>query len=312
MNILITGGAGFIGVNLTRKLLQENNKVTVVDNFITSNRSNIKKLSGNNNLEIIECDISKNLPDALYVKKFEQIFHLACPTGVPNLTKLAEEMLLTCSQGTKNILDLALKNKSSVMFASSSEVYGEPKEFPQKESYTGNVSTTGIRSPYEEGKRFSESLVMSYMRKFKLNTKIVRLFNTYGPEMSIYDSRVIPATITSAFSGRPIVIYGKGLQRRTFLYVDDLVEAFLTVINNRGPQFLFNLGSDREISILELVQVILSLIKSESKIEFKSRPEHDHSGRLPSLKRIRSLGWEIRTNLKTGLRKTIDWVINNN
>ena len=310
MKILITGGAGFIGVNLTLKLLSHKHKVTVLDNFITSAPININSIN-NQNLEFIKTDITKSLPGQVLDAKFDQIFHLACPTGVPNLTRLSEEMLLTCSSGTQNILELAKKTGAKMLFASSSEVYGEPLETPQKESYTGNVSTIGIRSPYEEGKRFSESLITAYRRKYNINTKIVRIFNTYGPYMNFSDTRVIPNMIMSTMLHKPVVIYGKGLQRRTFCYVDDLIDGFIRIINSHESETMFNLGSDREISILELSQVILSITNAESKIEFRERPEHDHTSRMPDLTRVKKLGWEAKVSLKPGLVKTIEWAKKN-
>lgn len=307
-HVFVTGGAGFIGANLCKKLLADGFKVTAVDNLITSSRKNVKFLSKNPNFKFIKHDITNPKWKMVNGKwKIDIIFHLACPTGVPNLTKLAEEMLLTCSIGTKNVLDLALKNKAKLVFTSSSEIYGNPEMFPQKEEYTGNVSSTGVRSPYEEGKRFSESLIIMYVRKYGLDASIARVFNTYGPLMSKDDERVIPKFLNQISKKIPVTIEGKGKQTRTFCYIDDIVDGLLLLGKKGKRGEVYNLGSDKEISIKNLAKEILKLTKSNIIIKNIYRPSHDHNGRRPSLIKIKKLGWKQKINLKEGLLKTIQF-----
>ena len=222
MIILITGGAGFIGLNLSARLLRLGHEVTSLDNYITSDKNNISALKNEPGFKFFETDIINPLPNHVVKVKFDRIYHLACPTGVPNLTVLDSEMALTCSLGTLNILELAKKNGSRLLFTSSSEIYGNPLISPQTENYTGNVDPVGIRAPYEEGKRFAETLVKIYYRKYNLQAKIVRIFNTYGPYMAAGDTRVIPLFFTRCLNGMSLPLHGDGNQKRTFLYIDDL------------------------------------------------------------------------------------------
>ncbi len=309
--ILITGGAGFIGTNLCKRLLDLGNEVIAVDNLITSTGNNVKPLRTYSKFRFIKHDITKSFPKILNTKYIilDTIYHLACPTGVPNLTKLAEEMLLACSVGTKNVLELARKTKAKLLFTSSSEAYGDPKVFPQTENYTGNVDPVGIRSPYEEGKRFSESLIQMYVRKYNVDAKIVRVFNTYGPYMASDDSRVIPRFLRQAMSSRPLTVEGKGLQTRTFCYVDDLVDGLLLVMKKGKKGEVYNLGSDKEVRIIDLARLVIKATGSKSKIEFVERPTHDHKRRFPSLEKVEKLGWRQKTALEKGLQKTLRWYI---
>jgi nucleoside-diphosphate-sugar epimerase len=306
MRVLVTGGAGFIGFNLCKILMHKGHEVIALDNFITGTRTNIKKLKAYPHFSFFKHDIVKPLPSVLKQKKINQIYHLACPTGVDNLIPLAEEMILACSIGTKNILELAKLHKAKFLFTSSSEVYGDPLVSPQKESYTGNVDSIGTRSPYEEGKRFSESITAMYQRKFKLNTRIVRIFNTYGPTMSASDTRVIPRFLNQALNGKPLTVKGKGLQRRTFCYVDDLVAGILLVMEKGRSEEVYNIGSDKEISIIKLAKLILDITKSKSTISYVVRPTHDHEMRMPDLGKVKKLGWQAKINLRRGLVKTLE------
>ncbi|HCS78228.1 TPA: hypothetical protein DIV55_00625 [Patescibacteria group bacterium] len=306
MCILVTGGAGFIGANLCQRLLEQNHEVIAVDNLITSDGGNLNKLRSFPNFTFIKHDITNPLPHALtaYRLPLTAIYHLACPTGVPNLTKLAEEMLLTCSIGTRNILELARTHKAKFLVVSSSETYGNPLIFPQTENYTGNVDPTGIRSPYEEGKRFTESLVSIYVRKYKLDAKIVRVFNTYGPGMDRSETRVVPRFLRQALSNKPITIHGKGTQTRTFCYVDDLVNGLLIIMKKGKSGEVYNLGSDQQVTIRQLAELIINVTKSKSKIIKIKRLKHDHESRLPDLTKVKKLGWKLHTPLEDGLRKT--------
>lgn len=309
MKILVTGAAGFIGSNLVEHLLEKGNFVYGVDNFITSSYENIERLSKSPNFVFIEVDISKGIQsqDVLRDIKFDEIYHLACPTGVPNLVILAEEMLSTCSQGTKNILEITRKNNAKFLFTSSSEVYGDPKEFPQNEEYTGNVNQIGIRSPYEEGKRFSESLITMYVRKYNLDAKIVRVFNTYGQNMSKSDMRVIPRFIHQLEQDKPLTVHGDGLQKRTFCHVEDLIKGIDLAMEKGVVGEVYNIGSEVEVTIQELAELLINLSGKAIKITYKARPSHDHQARKPSLNKITRLGWTPKTSLEKGLKLTLDY-----
>ncbi|OGH37700.1 MAG: hypothetical protein A3B44_00330 [Candidatus Levybacteria bacterium RIFCSPLOWO2_01_FULL_38_21] len=308
-HVLVTGGAGFIGASLVRKLLENGDKVVVIDNLITSNGESIKPLLKNPNFKFIKRDIIKPLPSSIinHQSSIGHIFHLACPTGVPNLTKLAREMLLTSAIGTMNVLELARKHKAKFIFTSSSEVYGDPKVFPQNENYTGNVSSVGIRSPYEEGKRFAESLIMTYVRKYNLDARIVRVFNTYGPLMSINDTRVIPKFLKQISKNQPLTVQGDGRQTRTFCYVDDLIKGLVLLMDKGGEGEVYNLGSNKEISINTLAGLMIKITKSKSKTINISRPSHDHNRRLPDLRKANKLNWYTKVGLDEGLERTVRW-----
>ncbi|MDO8658244.1 MAG: NAD-dependent epimerase/dehydratase family protein [Candidatus Levybacteria bacterium] len=311
--ILVTGGAGLIGSHLCGRLLSKGHKVICVDNLITGDKKNINSLLQSPNFKFIEFDITKDIStlnslprrQAGQLSTLNYIYHLACPTGVPNLVTLAEEMLLTCSIGTRNVLELARKTKAKLIFVSSSEVYGDPEIFPQSEEYTGNVDPIGIRSPYEEGKRFAESLVMMYVRKYNVDARIVRVFNTYGQCVLDKDSRVIPKFLRQIKTSEPLTVEGRGEQTRTFCYVDDLVDGLILVLNKGLAGEVYNIGSDREIRIIDLAKLMIKITKSKSKIKFVKRPTHDHKRRLPDLAKIKKLGWRSNIDLKIGILKTI-------
>ena len=232
---------------------------------------------------------------------------MACPTGVDNLEKLGEEMLLSSSVGTRNVLEFGRKSGSKVVLASSSEVYGNPKEFPQKETYTGNVDPSGFRSTYEEGKRFSESLVAFYVRRYKVDASIARIFNTYGPGMSKSDSRVIPRFMNQSLNNRDLTVKGKGLQTRTFCYVDDLVSGLILIAKKGKAGEVYNLGSDNETKIIDLAKKVSIATGSKKRIKYIIRPKHDHDRRLPDLSKIKKLGWRMDININEGLRRTAKW-----
>lgn len=301
MKILVTGGAGFIGLNLIARLLKKGYKVDIVDNLITSSIKNLDNLPKNGNWKFHNIGIEKFKTS----EKFDSIFHLACPTGVPNCQKLALEMVSACSMGTKNILEIAKKSKANFIFTSSSEVYGDPQIFPQTESYFGNVDPTGFRAPYEEGKRFSETLITSYVKKFGLEAKILRLFNTYGPYMQVEDSRVIPRFITQANKNLALTVHGDGNQTRTFCYVDDLVGGLILIAEKGKSGEVYNIGSDKEVKIKDFAQKVIKLSHSNSKLEFVKKPYADHQRRRPDLTKIKKLGWMPKTSLDDGLKKTI-------
>jgi dTDP-glucose 4,6-dehydratase/UDP-glucuronate decarboxylase len=301
--ILVTGGAGLIGSALCKSLLRDGHNVLAIDSLITSNGENLKQFKNNPNFKFVKQDISKNFN--IKSSNIKTVYHLACPTGVPNLTKLSEEMLLACSAGTLNVIKTAFKNNAKLIFTSSPEVYGDPKVFPQKETYNGNVDPTGIRGPYEEGKRFSEALILAYFRKHNLDSRIVRVFNTYGPGSSENETRVVSKFLRAAINGEPLTVEGNGEQTRTFCYVDDLVDALIKIAEQGKTGEIYNAGSDKEISILKLAKLILKITGSKSNIEFIKRPTHDHSRRLPYLKKIRQLGWEQTIDIKRGINLII-------
>lgn len=305
MNILVTGAAGFVGKNLCSLLLSIGHTVIALDNFKTSSKNDLDDLLKQKSFQFFRRDIVEPLPEFFNRLEIEQIYHLACPTGVSNVIHLGEEMLLTSSIGTKNILDFAKKKRSTIVFTSSSEVYGNPLVSPQGEDYTGNVDPTGIRSTYEEGKRFAEALAVWYARRYKLNAKIVRLFNTYGPGMNLSDTRVIPTFIKQALRGDMITIQGDGHQKRTFCYVDDTIKALMTVMEKGKAGEVYNIGSTQEITIRELAQLIKKITYSNASIRSVPRPSHDHEHRMPKLMKVQQLGWRFTTSLQKGLILTL-------
>ena len=307
MRILVTGGAGFIGVNICKIFLKRGHTVVAIDNLITSDGSNLNTLKHFPRFTFMKADITKPFPKTVRAPRFRfhEIYHLACPTGVDNLLRLGEEMLRTCAIGTRNVLEFARTHRSNVLFASSSEIYGDPQVTPQTEEYTGNVNPIGVRSTYEEGKRFAESLVSLYVRKYELDCRIVRIFNTYGPGMSDTDSRVIPRFLHQAQTGEPLTVHGKGTQKRTFCYVDDLVRGLLIVMKRGKPGEVYNLGSLEQITIRQLARVIRVITKSPSPIIFTDRPEHDHGHRMPSLGKVKKIGWYPTVSLRKGIALTL-------
>jgi len=309
MNILVTGAAGFLGSNLCKRLLEEGNNVWAVDNFLTGVVDSIEQFKDNKNFKFFECGVEeKSFLDFCENSGviFDRVYHLACATGVPNIETLSEEMLLACSTGTFNVMSVAKKSNARVLFTSSSEVYGEPQKTPQDESYTGNVETTGWRASYEEGKRFSETIVSHFVRKFNLPAMTVRLFNVYGPNMSLEDTRVIPRFAVQSIGNMPITVQGNGEQSRTFCFVSDILDGFEAVIEKGIPGEVYNLGSDKLITVRELADMVVNISKSSSEVSYIKRPNHDHSSRMPNLDKIKALGWEMRVDLEDGINRTLD------
>jgi len=303
---LVTGGAGFVGSNLCKALLQQGRIVYAVDNLITGRAENVAPFLDHKNFHFFELDIN----DTNFVEQFQniqvnEVYHLACPTGVPNITILSTEMLDTCSLGTRNTLEVARMHKASLLFTSSCEVYGEPEVFPQTPEYTGNVSPVGPRCPYEEGKRFSESLVITYVRKYGLDAKIVRIFNTYGPGMSPEDQRVIPQFLKSIRLNKNLPVYGDGQQTRTFLYVDDLLRGFFLALHKGETGSVYNVGGNRQITMKELAELTIELTNSKSKVEYLPHFTEDHSRREPDTTMIRELGWEQTVRLEEGIKRML-------
>jgi UDP-glucuronate decarboxylase len=302
MRILVSGGAGFLGTNLCRYLLEKGESVICVDSLATGNKRNIAGILGNPRFEFMEQDIIT----PLNIKgKLDQIYHLASRASPPNYQSEPIHTMLTNAIGTNNLLRLALEKKAVFFMASTSEVYGDPEEHPQRESYWGHVNPTGIRSCYDESKRFAEALCMAYHRRHKLPIRIVRIFNTYGPYMQADDGRVVSNLINQALSNRPMTIYGDGTQTRSFCYVDDEIEGLHRLMNSKliGP---VNIGNPNEISVLEIANQIKSLTGTKSKIVFRPLPQDDPIRRKPDIAlAVKELGWEPKIQLDEGLKRTI-------
>tara|TARA_A100001037_G_C15152659_1_gene640566 strand:+ start:1832 stop:2785 length:954 start_codon:yes stop_codon:yes gene_type:complete len=302
--ILITGGAGFIGSHLCEKLLKNGKEVLCVDNLYTGQRDNIASILNNASFEFMRHDIT--FP--LFVE-VDQIYNMACPASPIHYQYDPVQTTKTSVHGAINMLGLAKRVKARIFQASTSEVYGDPNQHPQKETYWGNVNPIGPRSCYDEGKRCAETLFFDYYRQHNLDIKVARIFNTYGPKMRPDDGRVISNFIVQALKGSKITVYGQGDQTRSFCYVDDLVRAIITLMKTKkgftGP---LNLGNPDEYSILEIAEKIIGLTNSTSQIIFKPLPEDDPKQRQPDISLAKStLDWEPKTQLKDGLEKTISY-----
>ncbi|MBK1695226.1 NAD-dependent dehydratase [Chromatium weissei] len=301
---LVTGGAGFIGSHLCRRLLAEGHDVICVDNFYTGNKKNIVDLLDNPYFELIRHDIT--FPFYIEV---DEIYNLACPASPIHYQYDPVQTTKTSVHGAINMLGLSKRLKIKIFQASTSEVYGDPKVHPQTEDYWGNVNPIGVRSCYDEGKRCAETLFFDYRRQHNLPIKVGRIFNTYGPNMHPHDGRVVSNFIVQALQNQPITIYGAGNQTRSFCYIDDLIEAFVRFMRTddavTGP---LNLGNPYEFSILELAQQVISLTDSSSKLIFEPLPSDDPTQRKPNISLAQQvLDWEPKIQLKEGLIKTIDY-----
>lgn len=304
--VLITGGAGFIGSHLCEKFLKEGWFVIALDNLITGNIDNISHLIENENFLFIKYNVTNYL---FFKNEIDLILHFACPASPVDYLQHPIHTMKVDSLGTLNTLGLAKSKNARYVFASTSEIYGYAKEHPQNENYFGNVNTISSRAVYSESKRFSETLCMAYYRKYKLDIRIARIFNTYGKRMRINDGRVIPNFITSSLMNKDMVIYGNGNQTRSFCYIDDLVNSIykLSVKDDLNGQ-VFNLGNDEEIEILKLAKLIKNLTKSKSNILFKDSNDGEPFKRRPDLnKAIKLLNYKPKVDIKSGLIKIIPW-----
>ena len=303
--ILVTGGAGFIGSHLCERLLKDGNDVICLDNYFTGSKDNIRHLISNDHFELVRHDITQP-----YTAEVDEIYNLACPASPIHYQHDPVKTIQTCVIGSMNMLGLAKRTGAKILQASTSEVYGDPNIHPQVESYWGNVNPIGIRSCYDEGKRCAETLFMDYHRQNGLRIKIIRIFNTYGPRMSMNDGRVVSNFIVQALKGEDITIYGDGKQTRSFQYVDDLVEGMVRMMDTRdsflGP---VNIGNPGEFTMLELAQKVIELTGSKSKIVFKPLPQDDPRQRKPDITIAnRELqGWQPNIKLDEGLQKTINY-----
>jgi len=304
MKILITGGAGFIGSHLCERLLNDGNDVLCVDNYFTGTKNNIAHLLDNHQFELMRHDVT--FP--LYVE-VDQIYNMACPASPIHYQYDPVQTTKTSVHGAINMLGLAKRVNARIFQASTSEVYGDPTQHPQKESYWGNVNTIGPRSCYDEGKRCAETLFFDYFRQHNLDIKVGRIFNTYGPQMRPDDGRVISNFIVQALTEKDITVYGKGDQTRSFCYVDELVEGILRLMTTeKGITGPMNLGNPIEYTILEIAEIVIDQVGSKSKIIFEPLPEDDPKQRQPDISFAKSeLNWEPKTQLKEGLDKTIQY-----
>jgi len=304
MNILITGGAGFLGSHLCRRLLKEKNRIICVDNFITGCETNIRDLLHNRNFKLLKHDITK----PLYIDgKIDWVMHFASPASPKDYLKHPIKTIKVGTLGTHNCLGIAKAKNAKFFLASTSEVYGDPKVSPQPEEYWGNVNPIGERSCYDESKRAAEAMTFAYYRQHNIDIRVVRIFNTYGPRMRFDDGRVISNFIYQALTGQDITVYGKGLYTRSFCYVDDLIEGILRFmdVDYSGP---LNLGTTYEYTVFGLARKIIALTGSKSKIVFLPLPVDDPKQRRPDLTKAKKLlHWKPKTTLDDGVKKTIAW-----
>ena len=303
--ILVTGGAGFIGSHLCERLLKDGNDVICLDNYFTGSKDNIRHLITNDHFELVRHDITQP-----YTAEVDEIYNLACPASPVHYQHDPVKTIQTCVIGSMNMLGLAKRVGAKILQASTSEVYGDPHIHPQVEEYWGNVNPIGIRSCYDEGKRCAETLFMDYHRQNNLRIKIIRIFNTYGPRMSMNDGRVVSNFIVQALQGKDITIYGDGKQTRSFQYVDDLVEGMVRMMET-GDDFTgpVNIGNPGEFTMLELAQKVIELTGSKSKIVFEPLPQDDPRQRKPDISLANRMlgGWTPEIRLDEGLGHTIEY-----
>ena len=299
--ILITGGAGFLGSHLCDHLIQQGADIVCIDNFFSGSKDNIRHLFGHPYFELIRHDVIH----PLFVE-VDHIYHLACPASPIHYQQNAIKTVKTNVMGTINMLGLAKRTRARILLASSSEVYGDARVHPQTEDYWGNVNPIGIRSCYDEGKRVAETLMMDYHRQNRVDIRIIRIFNTYGPRMAVDDGRVVSNFIVQALKGEPLTVYGDGSQTRSFCYVSDLIEAMSRAMNVEGLSGPLNLGNPAEATIMELAEKVIRLTGGRSKIEFRPLPADDPTRRRPDITLAREkLGWEPKVGLDEGLERTI-------
>lgn len=302
--ILITGGAGFLGSHLCERLLQDGHDIICLDNFFTGDKNNILHLIGHPRFELIRHDII----NPIYLE-VDEIYNLACPASPVHYQYNPIKTIKTNVMGVINVLGMAKRTKAKILQASTSEVYGDPEVHPQPEAYWGKVNPIGIRSCYDEGKRAAECLMMDYRRQNAVNTKIARIFNTYGPRMAFHDGRVVSNFIIQALQNKNISVHGDGMHTRSFCYVDDMIDGLIKMMNTPddfyGP---VNIGNSEEFTMMQLAEKIIEITRSESKIEFLPLPSDDPAQRRPDITLARDkMGWSPQTKLEDGLVKTIDY-----
>ena len=302
--VLVTGGTGFLGSHICKRLIQQDINLVCIDNLSSSDESNIESLKDHNNFTFIKHDVVDPIDD-----KFDEIYNFACPASPSQYQKDPIQTSKTSVYGAFNLLENAKKNNSKIFQASTSEVYGDPTVSPQNENYFGNVNPIGIRSCYDEGKRFAETLFFDYFRKFSTNIKVVRIFNTYGPNMQVSDGRVISNIITQSLKNEDITVYGNGNQTRSFCYVDDLIDIILLIMNSKqgltGP---FNIGNPSEFTIIDIAKKIIHLTNSKSTIKYLDLPQDDPKQRKPDISLVKEIfNWNPKIETEEGLKKTINY-----
>lgn len=302
--VVVTGGAGFIGSHLCDRLIEKGFKVICLDNFITGSKENIKHLLETKEFSLIEHNVTK------YIRikgKVDYVLHFASPASPIDYLKFPIQTLKTGSLGTHNALGLAKEKKAKFMLASTSEVYGDPLVHPQPETYWGNVNSIGVRGCYDEAKRFAEAITMAYRRVHKIDTRIARIFNTYGPRMRMNDGRVVPNFVYQALRNLPLTVYGRGTQTRSFCYIDDLVDGILRLMQAKTNQPI-NLGNPGEFTILKFAKLVITLTGAKSKIIFKPLPQDDPRKRQPDISRAKQLlKWNPKIKLEQGLHRTVGY-----
>ncbi len=304
MKILITGGAGFLGSHLCRRFLRNGHSVVCLDNFITGSRNNIEELLNDPKFSLLEYDISNTI---YFGEKLDWVLHFASLASPVHYMKFPIKTLKSGLNGTHNCLGIAKAHNAKFFLASTSEIYGDPLVHPQPETYWGNVNSIGPRSCYDESKRGAEALTYAYMRAHKLDVRVIRIFNTYGPNMQFNDGRVVSNFIVQALQGRDLTIFGDGFQTRSFCYVDDLVDGIENLMTKDYQQPI-NLGNPVEYKVIDLASTIIELTKSQSKIKFELLPEDDPKRRQPNISiATKVLGWQAQVSLREGLKKTIEW-----
>ncbi len=302
---IVTGGAGFIGSHLCDVLLERGLRVICIDNLSTGSKTNIESALTNPYFLFLEYDVSQPLPSTI---EADYIFHLASPASVIDYQQLPEETALVNTQGTRYLLQTARQHNARFLFASTSEIYGDPLVHPQVEDYWGNVNPIGVRACYDEAKRFGEMITMLYKRTYNIDTRIIRIFNTYGPRMRPTDGRVISNFINQAINNQPITMYGNGEQTRSFCYVSDLVSGIISVMFDGSSGEVYNLGNPEEYTMNNLAQKIIELTQSSSGIQSHTLPEDDPQKRKPDIHKVSSsLGWKPQVSIDEGLELTIDY-----
>jgi UDP-glucuronate decarboxylase len=300
--ILVSGGSGFLGSHLCERLLKDGHEVVCLDNFFTGARANIEHLLDDHRFELVRHDVTEPI-----TMEVDQVYHLACPASPIHYQRNPVRTIRTAVDGTLNMLDLAREVRARILIASTSEVYGDPTEHPQKEGYWGNVNPIGPRACYDEGKRCAEALAVSYARQYSVEVRIVRIFNTYGPRMHENDGRVVSNFVVQALRNEPITIYGEGQQTRSFCYATDLIEGFTRLMASEHGSDPVNIGNPRETTVLELAEMIRRLTKSRSEIIKAPLPKDDPTRRKPDITRAEKLlgGWGPKVSLEEGLSNTI-------
>src|SRR5690242_20941781 len=305
---VVTGAAGFLGSHLSDRLLAEGHRVIAVDNLITGKTANIGHLAGNENFQFIKHDVSNFI--FLPQEKIDYVFHFASPASPIDYLELPIPTLKVGALGTHNALGLAKAKNASFLLASTSECYGDPLVHPQKEDYWGNVNPIGPRGVYDEAKRFAEAMTMAYHRYHKVDTKIVRIFNTYGPRMRLRDGRVVPAFIGQALAGKPLTVFGDGTQTRSFCYVSDLIDGIFKLSQSDFHEPV-NIGNPREMTIKQFAEEIIRITRTRSTIEYKPLPADDPKVRQPDISRAKKiLGWQPKVEFDEGIKKTIEYFRN--